>query len=244
MIQLSFVKHQVIFFRDQSLNPHDVLKFASLFGKPVEYPFAAGLPDCPLVTEITKAEHETINFGGEWHSDTTYLEVPPRATILYAKQVPESGGDTLFADTYRAFEDLSDGMKLMLGRLRAVNTAGLLPREKRDGYAAMTGKNVDKLSMNATHPVVRTHPESLRRSLYINETHTSHFEGMTRDESWPLISYLSQQTIRPEICFRLQWTPGTLTMWDNRCTQHYAINDYHGSRRTMYRVIVEGERPI
>ena len=238
-----FLKHQVICFPGQVLDPGGVLAVARHFGEPVDYPFAQGLRDHPMVTEIVKAEDETINFGGEWHSDTTYLDVPPRATVLYAKEVPATGGDTLFADMYGAYAALSSGMKKLLGGLHAVNTAGLLPREKRDGYAVMHGRNVDKLSMSAVHPVVRTHAETGRRSLYINETHTSHFVGMTREESLPLLNYLCAQAIRPELCFRLRWQPGTLTVWDNRCTQHYAINDYHGRRRVMYRVIVRGERP-
>ena len=238
-----FLDHQVIFFRNQHLDPHQVLEVAGQFGEPADYPFAEGLPQCPLVTELVKAEHETINFGGEWHSDTTYLANPPKATILYAKQVPDIGGDTIFANMYAGYELLSEGMKSMLGPLKAINTAGLLPRNKRDGYAVMTGRNVDKLDMNAEHPVVRTHDETRRRSLYINETHTARFAGMTREESLPLIHHLTRQAIEPERCFRLRWQPGTLTVWDNRCTQHYAINDYHGKRRVMYRVIVQGEPP-
>ena len=243
-IQQAFLDHQVIFFREQRLNPHQVLAVAGRFGEPADYPFAEGLPECPMVTELVKAEHETINFGGEWHSDTTYLANPPKATILYAKQVPESGGDTIFADMYAGYELLSAGMKSMLAPLRAINTAGLLPRNKRDGYAVMTGRNVDKLDMSAEHPVVRTHDETARRSLYINETHTARFSDMTREESLPLIGYLTDQAIQPQRCFRLRWQPGTLTVWDNRCTQHYAINDYHGQRRVMYRVIVQGEPPV
>ena len=144
---------------------------------------------------------------------------------------------------YGAFESLSEGMKSLLAPLKAVSTAGLLPREKRDGFAVMTGRNVDKLDMSAEHPVVRTHDETGRRSLYINETHTARFSGMTREESLPLIKYLTHHAVRPERCLRLRWRPGTLTMWDNRCTQHYAINDYHGQRRVMHRVIVQGEPP-
>ena len=218
-IHRAFLDHQVIFFRGQSLNPHEVLAFASRFGTPADYPFAEGLAACPLVTELVKTEHETINFGGEWHSDTTYLANPPRATVLFARQVPRAGGDTVFADMYGAFESLSEGMKALLAPLRAVSTAGLLPREKRVGFAVMTGRNVDKLDMSAEHPVVRTHDETGRRSLYINETHTARFSGMTREESAPLIEYLTRQAVRPELCFRLRWRPGTLTLWDNRCTQ-------------------------
>ena len=184
-IRHAFLEHQVIFFRNQSLGPHQLLAVARCFGSPVEYPFAEGIPECPLVTEIVKEPQERINFGGEWHSDTTYLKRPPCATLLYAVEVPAAGGDTLYSDMYRAYARLSPGMQTMLARLRAVNTAALLGREKRDGYASVRAKNVDRLSMRAEHPVVRTHPETGRKALYINETHTLHFRGMTREESLP-----------------------------------------------------------
>ena len=242
-IRRAFLEHQVIFFRNQRLTPRQLLAFAQCFGTPVEYPFAEGLPECPLVTEIVKEPHERINFGGEWHSDTTYLERPPRATLLYAVEVPAAGGDTLYSDMYRAYALLSPGMRAMLGRMRAVNTAALLGREKRDGYASVRARNVDRLGMHAEHPVVRTHPDTGRKALYINETHTLRFRGMTREESLPLIAHLCREAVRPELGFRLRWARGTLTVWDNRCVQHYAVNDYHGKRRVMHRVIVAGDRP-
>ena len=242
-IRHAFLEHQVIFFRNQSLGPHQLLAVARCFGSPVEYPFAEGIPECPLVTEIVKEPQERINFGGEWHSDTTYLERPPCATLLYAVEVPAAGGDTLYSDMYRAYARLSPGMQTMLARLRAVNTAALLGREKRDGYASVRARNVDRLSMRAEHPVVRTHPETGRKALYINETHTLHFRGMTREESLPLITHLCREAVRPELGFRLRWRRGTLTVWDNRCVQHYALNDYHGKRRVVHRVIVAGDRP-
>ena len=242
-IRRAFLEHQVIFFRDQHVGPRQLLAVAKCFGTPAEYPFAEGIPGFPFVTEIVKEPHERINFGGEWHSDTTYLERPPCATQLYAVEVPAAGGDTLYSDMYRAYAHLSPGMRTMLGRLRAVNTAALLGREKRDGYASVRARNVDRLDMRAEHPVVRTHPETGRKALYINETHTLHFRGMTREESLPLIAHLCREAVRPELGFRLRWKRGTLTVWDNRCVQHYAINDYHGKRRVMHRVIVAGERP-
>ena len=242
-IRRAFLEHQVVFFRNQRLAPRHLLAVAECFGNPVEYPFAEGISGYPLVTEIVKEPHERINFGGEWHSDTTYLERPPCATLLYAVEVPAAGGDTLYSDMYRAYARLSPGMRTMLGRMQAVNTAGLLGREKRDGYASVRARNVDRLDMRAEHPVVRTHPETGRKALYINETHTLHFRGMTRDESLPLILHLCNEAVRPELGFRLRWMRGTLTVWDNRCVQHYAINDYYGKRRVMHRVIVSGERP-
>ena len=242
-IRRAFLEHQVIFFRNQCLDPRQLLAVSGCFGDAAEYPFAEGIPECPLVTEIVKEPHERINFGGEWHSDTTYLERPPCATLLYAVEVPAAGGDTLYSDMYRAYARLSPGMRTMLSRLRAVNTAALLGREKRDGYASVRARNVDRLDMRAEHPVVRTHPETGRKALYINETHTLHFRGMSREESLPLIAHLCREAVRPEIGFRLRWKRGTLTVWDNRCVQHYALNDYYGKRRIMHRVIVAGDRP-
>jgi len=243
-VHQAFLDYQVIHLPNQHITPRQHYEFAKRFGTPGEYPFARGLPDYPNITEIVKEPHEHINFGGEWHSDTTYLETPPKLTTLYAKETPAFGGDTLFANMYLAYETLSRGMKRMLDGASAVYSAGLLPRAKRDGYATMQGTNVDKLNMSAEHPVVRTHPETGRRSLYINDTHTLCFKGMTREESLPLMRYLCDRAVRPELCCRLRWAPGTFTIWDNRCSQHFAVNDYPGQRRVMHRLIVTGDKPV
>ena len=240
----ALLEYGVIYLPEQDITPQQHFEFAQRFGVTGDYPFAKGLPDLPQITEIVKEPHESINFGGEWHSDTTYLETPPKLTTLYAKETPAQGGDTIFANMYQAYETLSAGMQRLLDGMTAVFSAGLLPREKRDGYATMQGTNVDKLSMSAEHPVVRTHPETRRKSLYINDAHTSHFSGMTRAESLPLIRYLCERAVRPELCCRLRWAPGTFTIWDNRCTQHFAINDYSGQRRRMHRLIIVGDKPI
>ena len=245
VVHRAFLDHQVIFLRDQDITPADEFDFAQRFGTPSDYPLAEGLPDFPQITPLVKEPHETFNFGGEWHSDTSYLEVPPLATILYAKEVPVSGGDTIFANMYQACEELSDGMKALLEGQRAIYSAGLLRGERLGGYASIKYRNVDRLDeMFAEHPVVRTHPETGRKSLYLSSTHTSHFVDMTREESLPLITHLSQQSIRPELTFRLRWEVGTVTVWDNRCTNHYAINDYTGHRRVTHRVTVTDGRPV
>ena len=248
-IHRAFLDHQVIFLRGQSLTPLELRSFALRFGTPNDYPFAEGLPECPEVISLVKEPHETTNFGGHWHSDTTYLETPPLATILHAKDVPVAGGDTLFANMYLAYDSLSGGMKTLLGGLTAVNIAAspdfskLVAREERDGYASINVRNLDRLDMSAEHPVVRTHPETGRKALYINETHTSNLKDMTPEESLPIIGYVCRQATRPEHTFRLRWEEGMLTVWDNRCVQHYALNDYHGHRRVMHRMTVAGERP-
>lgn len=240
----AFVDHQVIFLRNQNIMPQQELAFASRFGEPHDYPFAEGLPECPKVMPVIKEPHEGINFGNQWHSDTSYLAEPPLATVLYCKEMPACGGDTLFSNMYLAYDALSEGMKALLDKLTAGNTASLLSYE-RGLHASVKVKNVDRQhETEAKHPVVRIHPETGRKALYVNEIHTRHFADMTREESLPLLDYLCRHLIRPEFIFRLRWEPGMLTIWDNRCTQHYALNDYHGQRRVMHRVTVGGGRPF
>ena len=245
-IHRAFLDHLVIFFRDQELTPAHLRAFASRFGRPNRYPFVEGLPGTPEVIEVVKEEHETANFGGGWHSDTTYLELPPRATCLYAKRVPAVGGDTLFSNMHLAYETLSDGMKRMLDGLVAINSAALRNNKgaaRRLGFNSMKSQNMDKVEMCAEHPVVRTHPETGRKALYVNSLHTTHFKDMTEEESAPLIDCLCEHAVRPEFTCRFRWQPGSLALWDNRAAQHNAINDYHGHRRVMHRVTIEGDRP-
>ena len=241
-IRQALLKYLVIFFRDQTLDPANQLAFARRFGDPIEYPFAKPLEGFPFIVPIIKREHETLNFGGIWHSDTTYLERPPLGTILYARQVPPVGGDTLFANMYLAFDSLSDGMQQLLGRLVGVNRA-----DKLDASRTQIQKVRDPTDSGvqvAEHPVVRLHPETSRKSLYINVAHTTNFRGLTESESTPLLDYLFQQQTRPEFCCRFRWEEGSLAFWDNRCTLHNPVNDYHGHRREMHRITLAGEVPM
>ena len=243
-IHRAFVEHQVIVLRAQTITPHQELTFASRFGEPHDYPFAEGLPECPKVMPVIKEPHEKINFGNQWHSDTSYLLEPPVATVLYSKDMPAQGGDTLFSNMYLAYDALSEGMKAMLDTMLAVNSATVLSHE-RDQYASVKVKNAERQQQTeAAHPVVRVHPDTGRKGLFVNETHTSHFKDMTPEESKPLLQFLFRHVTRPEFIFRLRWEKGTIAVWDNRCTQHYAINDYHGQRRVMHRVTVGGGRPF
>ena len=241
-IRNALLNHLVIFFPNQELAPQEHLAFARRFGAPVEYPQLKGLPECPLVTAVTKLEHERANFGGVWHSDTTYLEYPPAASLLYAVEVPPYGGDTLFANQYLAYETLSDGLKETLDGLVAVNvstkpevskTREHRLREAGDELKALVGK----------HPVVRTHPETGRKALYVNNAHTLRFEGWTEEESLPLLNYLFQHQVKPEFTCLFRWSEGCLAFWDNRCTQHNPVNDYQGYRRVMHRVTLAGDKP-
>ncbi len=241
-INQAFLEYQVVFFRDQSLSPQEYCDFAAGFGPLRDYMFIEGIEGYPFISEITKTENETESFGSFWHSDSTYLEKPPKITMLYARQTPPRGGDTLFSNMYALYDDLSPGLQARLADMRAVNSASVVPRAD-DFYEAVKGKNSDLADVSATHPVVRTHDETGRKAIYVNHIHTLKFEGMSRDESLPLLNYLYEQVQRPEYSYRLHWQDNTLAMWDNRCLQHYAVNDYHGYRRVMHRIIVEGNSP-
>jgi len=238
----AFLEHQVLFFRDQQLSPQQYNDFAAGFGPLKDYMFAAGMDGFPYITEIIKTETETESFGSFWHSDSAYTERPPKITLLYARQVPPRGGDTLFADMYSLYDELSDGLKAALAPLRAINSASVVPRDEGI-YQAVKSRNSAHSNQFAIHPVIRRHDETGRRAVYVNGIHTLRFEGMTRAESLPLLEFLFQRVTRPEYSFRLRWQADTLAMWDNRCTQHYALNDYHGYRRVMHRIIVEGDMP-
>jgi len=243
-IRKAFLEHQVIFLRDQKLHPKKLVAFASKFGDIGYYPFVEGMEGHPEVTEVIKKEDETINFGGLWHTDTSYLESPPLGSLLYALRVPEVGGDTLFANMYLAYDSLSEGMKKIIAPLRGINSA-----EKPDAAVTRTNraaerpKDAETIKTISSHPLVRTHPETGKKALYCSRAHTTHIEGMTVEESKPILEYLYQQQQREDFSCRFHWEPGSLAFWDNRAAQHNALNDYHGFRRVMHRVTLSGEKP-
>jgi taurine dioxygenase len=238
-LRKAFLEHQVVFFRDQELSPAQFMAFARSMGKPVEYPFVKGIEGFPEVIEVKKLEHERHNFGGIWHSDTAYLQEPPMGSMLLAREIPPYGGDTEFASQYAAYEALSDGMKRLLDGLVAVNSSA---------KADVTRTREDRVKeyaqhYEAEHPVVRTHPETGRRALYVNFGHTVRFKGMTEAESAPLLEFLFRHQVKLEFTCRFRWQVGSLAFWDNRCTQHNPVNDYHGHRRVMHRITLAGDRP-
>ena len=238
-IRAAFLEHQVIFFRGQKLDPARFMAFARSMGKPVEYPFVKGIEGFPEVIEVKKLEHERYNFGGIWHSDTAYLQEPPMGSMLLACEVPPYGGDTEFASQYLAYEALSDGMKRVLDGLIAVNSSAKadVTRTREDMVKEYARQ------YEAEHPVVRTHPETGRKALYVNVGHTVRFRGMTEAESAPLLEFLFRHQVKLELTCRWQWKVGDLAWWDNRCTQHNPVNDYHGHRRVMHRITLAGDRP-
>ena len=239
-----FLEHQVIFLRDQKLDAQQYLRFAQAMGKPIEYPFVKGLEGFPEIIEVKKLEHERSNFGGIWHSDTTYLEQPPMGSMLLAREVPPFGGDTLFASQYLAYEALSEGMRKLLDPLVAINSSAKADVSKtREDRIASDGRADARKDYVSAHPVVRTHPETGRKALYVNVAHTVRFDGMSEEESAPLLHWLYQHQVRPEFTCRFSWQPGSIAFWDNRCVQHNPVNDYHGYRRLMHRITLAGDTP-
>lgn len=243
-LRTALLDYGVIFIRDQDLSPAQQMNVAEAFGEPDKYPFVEGLPGFPCVTPVLKRAHETVNFGGLWHSDTTYQQCPPMGTLLHARTLPPIGGDTLFASMAAAYDALSNGMKDMLSGMKAVNSAHKSRvSDTRANRIKESGRDVEGLVMEAVHPVVRTHPESGKKALYINGAHTTRFEGMTELESEGLLSFLFRHQVREEFTCRLRWTPGALVFWDNRCTQHFPLNDYTGHERLLHRITLKGDVP-
>jgi taurine dioxygenase len=243
-IRRALLDHLVIFFRGQDLTPAQFLAFARSMGQPVEYPFVKGIPDYPEIIQVMKLEHERTNFGGIWHTDTAYLEVPPMGSMLLAREVPPAGGDTLFANQYLAYDTLSSGMRRLVDSLTGVNSSAKADVTKtREDRMRTDARDDARKEYLAEHPVVRTHPETGRKALYVNIAHTVRFQDMTEEESAPLLDYLFQHQVRPELTCRFQWAVGSIAFWDNRCALHNPVNDYHGYRRVMHRITLAGDQP-
>ncbi len=246
-----FKEHGVIFFRDQELTPEQHIAFARRWAPIDVNRFFTAMPGYPEIAEVRKEKTEKSNIGGGWHTDHSYDAEPAMGSILLAREVPEEGGDTLFANMYRAYDALSDGLKETLGGLRAIHSAehafgpnaayrrgqDAVSEEKRKRY-----KNEHLALGEVSHPAVITHPESGRKALYVNPAFTLRFENWTVDESRSLLDHLYRHASRPEFTCRFRWRPGSIAFWDNRCTWHYAANDYHGNVRLMHRITVAGTR--
>ena len=240
-----WLQHGVLFFRDQNLEPKQLLHVAEYFGETMPYPLLKGLEGFPDITVVSKMEHEEVNFGGIWHSDTTYLKIPPMASLLYSMEIPEHGGDTLFANQILAFESLSEPMQRLLSGLTAINTAGnpaiVSTRSER---IQDSDSGIQAEQFEAEHPAVITHPETGKKALFVNRAHTQGFQELSEKEGKALLEFIFVHQVRTEFCCRFKWTPGTLAFWDNRSMQHYPLNDYHGHRRIMHRVTLRGEKPF
>jgi taurine dioxygenase len=240
-----FLKNSVIFLRNQRLTSLQFMNFATAMGEPIQYPFVKGFDDFPQIIEVKKLEHEKVNFGGVWHSDTTYLEKPPMGSMLLSKEIPPYGGDTLFACQYAAYESLSDTMQRLLEGLQGINSSAKADVSKtREDRIKSDGNESLPKSFSSSHPVVRTHPETGRKALFINTAHTTGIEGLTDKESASLLSFLFEHQVKPEFTCRWVWEPDALAFWDNRCAQHNPINDYHGFRRVLHRITLQGDKPV
>ncbi len=240
-----FLQHEVIFMRKQALSPQQFLDFAHAMGEPVEYPFVKGIEGFPHIIEVKKLEYEKVNFGGIWHSDTTYLETPPMGSMLLAREIPPFGGDTLFASQYAAYEALSGTMQRLLDGLQGINSSAKADVSKtREDRLKSDGKDYAPKDFTNSHPVVRTHPETGRKALYVNVAHTSGIEGLTDAESASLLNFLFQHQVKPEFTCRWAWEKDDIAFWDNRSAQHNPVNDYHGYRRVLHRITLKGDKPV
>jgi len=237
----AFLKHVAIFFPGQQLTAQQMDRFVSRFGDPLVHPYLHPVEGSPYVHELRKEPSQTVNFGNGWHADFTFLERPSAANALYARTVPAFGGDTVFINTALAYDCLSEGMKRMLGGMRAVHKVH--PRYVTD-VDVMSNQKGRVTEEQCIHPVIRTHPETGRKVLYINPSFVPQFEDMTEAESRPLLDYLTNFMAQPEFQIRYRWSADTFGIWDNRCSLHTALNDYHGQLRVMHRMVVlETSRP-
>ncbi|MEQ9170902.1 MAG: TauD/TfdA family dioxygenase [Rhodospirillales bacterium] len=244
-IRKALNEYLVIFFRDQDLTPDQQKAFGLRFGTLNIHPVYEPLPGHPEILQVVKEADALNNIGDTWHSDATFLPEPPMGSILYAREVPPFGGDTLFANLYLAYEMLTEGMRRMLSSMNAVHSDAFLTQVNSERNATRSTKlrGGQMEARETVHPVVRTHPETGRKCLYVNEPFTVRFDGMSAQESRPILDYLLAHIKRPEFTCRFRWQVGSMAFWDNRCTHHYALNDYHGHRREMHRVTVNGDRP-
>ncbi|MEQ9554645.1 MAG: TauD/TfdA family dioxygenase [Rhodospirillales bacterium] len=245
----AFAKHHVLFFRDQTMTPDQHKAVGRMFGELAGVPFIKSLEGHPEIVEIVKEAEEvkTYNFGGDWHTDMTFLKEPAVASVLYGREIPETGGDTKFASTEAAYAALSDGMKRLLAGLTAMHSGA-----KSYGVAGKFAKSkVESMKINpdeagdaeVEHPVVRVNPMTGQPALYINPNYTVRLKDMTAEESAPLLNYLYSHMTRDEFTCRFKWTADAVAIWDNRVTMHRAINDYDGTRRVAHRVTAVGDRP-
>ena len=232
-------QYGVVVFRDQSLTPEQHIATARRFGGIDINRFFTHADGYPEIALVVKEPDQTLNIGGGWHTDHSYDQIPALGSMLYARAVPPSGGDTMFSSMYAAYDALSDGLKDTLGRLRGVHSSRHVFGQQREGMKGRIG-NAELATQDAIHPVVITHPDSGRKALYVNPGFTIGIDGWTAEESQSLLSFLYKHAARPEFTCRLQWRDGSLAFWDNRSTWHYALNDYQGQRRLMHRITIAG----
>lgn len=244
-LRKTWLERRVLCFRSQALSPEQQLAFTRQFGEIEKYPFLPGIDGYPLIAPVLKLAHETVNFGGLWHSDTTYMDAPAAGATLYAVEIPPLGGDTIFANMVMAYDTLAEPIKQQIRDLRAINSSAKADVTKtREDRIKAAGESVERQEFVSIHPVVRTHPETGEKILYVNEGHAVRFDGWSEEASRPLLELLYQHQRKPEFQCRFRWSVGALVMWDNRSCQHYPVNDYHGYRRLLHRISLRGDRPF
>jgi taurine dioxygenase len=245
-IRQAFSDYGVIFLRDQAITPDQHIEFARRWGEINVNRFFQPVETHPLIAEVRKEAHQKHSIGSTWHTDHSYDQIPAMGSILYAREIPILGGDTLFSSMYAAYEELSEGMKKMLLGLRAEHSSrhvfgeSAFEDQDRDDIGGRF-QNAPAATQDSVHPVIICHPLSGRPALYVNADFTVKFEGWTKDESQPLLNYLYQHARQNEFTCRFQWQKGSMAIWDNRATHHCAMNDYHGELRLMHRITIEGE---
>jgi taurine dioxygenase len=243
-IRQAWLEHLVIFFRDQQLSDEHLMAFGRRFGDLYLHPNLAKKGPNPEVIHVVKEPDATRVVGAEWHTDTAHVECPPMGAILHALEVPPRGGDTLFANQYLAYEALSDGLKEGLDGMKAVHDDSRVAGPNANkGRSTQTRDDEEWTPTENAHPVIRTHPETSRKALFVNVASAHKFERMRRAESAALLQYLFKHATQPEFTCRFNWEPGSVAFWDNRCLKHIAVNDYKGHRRDMRRVQLVGDKP-
>ena len=247
LIREALCEWGVLFFSKQDITPDQHLSFGKRFGEPHVSKTISKVPGHPLVGEVRKEPDQKRNIGGNWHTDHSFSETPPLGSILVARELPDKGGDTLFANMSSAYQKLSSGMRKTLAGMSAVHAKKNALQSKNLSADRQVGDDELQSMGQAVkeqfiHPVIAKHPETGREILYVNPTYTVRFDGWTEEESKPLLSFLYDQAISPENTCRFQWEEGSVVFWDNRTVWHYAVNDYHGKRRVLHRVSVKGSK--
>ena len=245
-LRQAFIDYGVIFLRDQDITPDQHISFAERWGQININRFFRATDTHPMIAEVRKEADQKANIGAAWHTDHSYDQRPAMGSILYAREVPSVGGDTLFASMYAAYDSLSEGLKQMLSNMNAEHSS-----RHSFGEEAYVDTDMDDLgerlgnmaaaTQDSVHPVIIRHPLSGRPALYVNGEFTVKFEGWSLEESKPLLDYLYAQARQNENTCRFSWQQGSIAIWDNRATQHCALNDYHGERRLMHRITIDGD---
>ncbi len=248
-IRGALLDHAVVFFRDQELTPEALIEFARRFGELDVHPIVESMEGYPELVRAWKPAGESASFGTGWHSDNSFFERPSMGTVLWGMTIPPHGGDTLFASMEKAYDALSEELKSWLDGLSAVHSAAIAYDPKTTGEAKYRGEAAINYRFSETiyeeveHPVVRRHPETGRLSIFVNQMFTQRLVGLNRTESDAILAFLFEHCTRPDVTCRFRWREGSLAFWDNRCVQHYALDDYQQFERLMHRVTIHGDRP-